>query len=290
MEGIDASLRRLQMDYVDLYQAHRYDVETPFEETMQAFADIVRAGKALYIGVSEWTAEQIRAAKALADELALSFVSNQPQYSTLWRVIEAEVVPTCRGAGHRAGRVVADRRRRADRQVRARFRSPAGSRAASDGSETMRFLRDDVLERVALLEPLAKEVDLSMAALAVAWVLQNSNVSSAIIGASRPEQVVDNVKAAGVTLDADLLAKIDEALLPVAVTDPAETAKNAPSERPNVPRPPGLPASRNRPRVARWRTVRYACKHREPSVRLVNVVDSASAGGGYSTGCRLIGP
>jgi aryl-alcohol dehydrogenase-like predicted oxidoreductase len=109
---------------------------------------------------------------------------------------------------------------------------PAESRAAGDGSGTMRFLRDEVLERVALLEPLAKQVDLSMAALAVAWVLQNSNVSSAIIGASRPEQVVDNVKAAGVRLDADLMAAIDDALLPVAVTDPGETAKNAPSERP----------------------------------------------------------
>jgi aryl-alcohol dehydrogenase-like predicted oxidoreductase len=109
---------------------------------------------------------------------------------------------------------------------------PQGSRASSDGSATMRFLRDEVLERVALLEPLAKEVDLSMAALAVAWVLQNANVSSAIIGATRPEQVRDNVKAAGVTLDAELLAKIDEALLPVAVTDPIETANSTPRQRP----------------------------------------------------------
>ena len=99
MEGIDASLRRLQLDYVDLHQAHRYDVETPLEETMQAFADIVRAGKALYVGVSEWTAEQIREARALADELGLGFVSNQPQYSALWRVIEGDVVPTCTALG-----------------------------------------------------------------------------------------------------------------------------------------------------------------------------------------------
>jgi aryl-alcohol dehydrogenase-like predicted oxidoreductase len=232
MEGIDASLRRLQMDYVDLYQAHRYDVETPLEETMQAFADIVRAGKALYVGVSEWTAEQIREAKAMADELGLGFVSNQPQYSALWRVIEGDVVPTCTALG--IGQVVWSPV--AGGVLTGKYAPgsapPSASRASTDGSETMRFLRDDVLERVALLEPLAKEVDLSMAALAVAWVLQNSNVSSAIIGASRPEQVVDNVKAAGVTLDADLLAKIDEALLPVAITDPAETANNAPRQRP----------------------------------------------------------
>jgi aryl-alcohol dehydrogenase-like predicted oxidoreductase len=231
-EGIDASLRRLQMDYVDLYQAHRYDVETPLEETMQAFADIVRAGKALYVGVSEWTAEQIRAAKALADELGVSFVSNQPQYSALWRVVEADVVPTCEALG--IGQVVWSPI--AGGVLTGKYAPgsapPSGSRASTDGSETMRFLRDEVLERVGLLEPLAKEVDLSMAALAVAWVLQNSNVSSAIIGASRPEQVVDNVKAAGVRLDADLLAKLDEALLPVAVTDPAETARNAPRQRP----------------------------------------------------------
>jgi aryl-alcohol dehydrogenase-like predicted oxidoreductase len=232
MEGIDASLRRLQTDYVDLYQAHRFDVETPIEETMQAFADIVRAGKALYVGVSEWTAEQIREAKALADELGFGFVSNQPQYSALWRVIEADVVPTCTALG--IGQVVWSPI--AGGVLTGKYgpgsAPPSGSRAESDGSATMRFLRDEVLERVALLEPLAKEVDLSMAALAVAWVLQNSNVSSAIIGASRPEQVLDNVKAAGVTLDADLMSQIDEALLPVAVTDPAETANNAPRQRP----------------------------------------------------------
>jgi aryl-alcohol dehydrogenase-like predicted oxidoreductase len=231
MEGIDASLRRLQMDYVDLYQAHRYDTETPLEETMQAFADIVRAGKAFYIGVSEWTAEQIREAKALADELGVSLVSNQPQYSALWRVIEAEVVPTCESLG--IGQVVWSPI--AGGVLTGKYKPggapPEGSRAAGADSETMRFMRDEVLDRVGQLEPLAKEVDLSLAALAVAWVLQNANVSSAIIGATRPEQVTDNVKAAGVTLDADLMTKIDEILLPVAVTDPAETARNAPKSR-----------------------------------------------------------
>jgi aryl-alcohol dehydrogenase-like predicted oxidoreductase len=232
MEGINASLRRLQMDYVDLYQAHRYDTETPLEETMQAFADIVRAGKAFYIGVSEWTADQIREAKLLADELGISLVSNQPQYSMLWRVIEGEVVPTCQELG--LGQVVWSPI--AGGVLTGKYQPgsvpPEGSRGAGDDSGTMRFLRDEVLERVAQLEPLAKEVDLSMAGLAVAWVLQNPNVSSAIIGASRPEQVVDNVKAAGVKLDADLMARIDEIILPVAVTDPAETAKNAPQQRP----------------------------------------------------------
>lgn len=232
MEGIDASLRRLQMDYVDVYQAHRYDTETPLEETMQAFADIVRAGKAFYVGVSEWTAEQIREAKALADELGVELVSNQPQHSMLWRVIEAEVVPTCDALdigqivwSPVAGGVLTGK-------YQPGSAPPERSRASGGDSASMRFLRDEVLERVTLLEPLAKEVDLSLAALAVAWVLQNPNISSAIIGASRPEQVADNVKAAGVKLDADLMVKIDEIILPVAVTDPAETAKNAPNSRP----------------------------------------------------------
>ena len=231
MEGIDASLRRLQMDYVDLYQAHRFDTETPLEETMQAFADIVKSGKAFYIGVSEWTADQIREAKALADELGVSLVSNQPQHSMLWRVIEAEVVPTCQALG--IGQVVWSPI--AGGVLTGKYQPgsapPEGSRGSSEGSGTMRFLKDDVLERVARLEPLAVEVGLSLAGLAVAWVLQNPNVSSAIIGASRPEQVADNAKAAGVVLEADLMARIDEIILPVAVTDPGETAKNAPRPR-----------------------------------------------------------
>jgi aryl-alcohol dehydrogenase-like predicted oxidoreductase len=232
MEGIDASLRRLQMEYVDLYQAHRYDTETPLEETMQAFADIVRAGKAFYIGVSEWTAEQIREAKALADELGVALVSNQPQHSMLWRVIESEVVPTCDALG--IGQVVWSPV--AGGVLTGKYQPgsapPERSRGSGEGGATMRFLRDEVLERVTQLEPLAKEVDLSLAALAVAWVLQNPNISSAIIGASRPEQVADNVKAAGVKLDAGLMTRIDEIILPVAVTDPGETAKQAPKTRP----------------------------------------------------------
>ncbi|MDQ4084647.1 MAG: aldo/keto reductase family protein [Actinomycetota bacterium] len=225
-ESIDASLRRLRTDHVDLYQAHRYDHETPLEETMEAFADVVRQGKALYIGVSEWTADQIREGHRLARELRIPFVSNQPQYSMLWRVIEAEVVPMCEQLG--IGQVVWSPI--AQGVLTGKYapgaRPPAGSRATDDkgGAEFIsRWLDDDVLTRVQQLEPLADEAGLSMASLAVAWVLQNANVSAAIIGASRPEQVTENVKAAGVRLDADLLKKIDEILDPVVERDPAQT-------------------------------------------------------------------
>ena len=230
MESIDASLRRLQTDHVDLYQAHRYDHETPLEETMEAFADVVHAGKAHYIGVSEWRAEEIRAAHALARELRIPLVSNQPQYNLLWRVIESEVVPTCEELG--MGQVVWSPI--AQGVLTGKYRvgqdHPAGSRATDEkGGDKMisRWLQDDVLQRVEKLEPLAEQAGLSMAQLAVAWVLQNPNVSSAIIGASRPEQVSDNVKAAGVRLDDDLMAAIDEAVAPVVERDPAKTVSPA---------------------------------------------------------------
>ncbi|GHJ58086.1 aldo/keto reductase [Nocardioides sp. OK12] len=230
MESIDASLRRLQTDHVDLYQAHRYDHETPLEETMEAFADVVRAGKAHYIGVSEWRAEEIREAHALARELHIPLVSNQPQYNLLWRVIESEVVPACEELG--MGQVVWSPI--AQGVLTGKYRvgqeHPAGSRATDEkGGDKMisRWLQDDVLRRVELLEPLAEQAGLSMAQLAVAWVLQNPNVSSAIIGASRPEQVTDNVKAAGVRLDDDLMAAIDEAVAPVVERDPAKTTSPA---------------------------------------------------------------
>ncbi|MBZ5734345.1 aldo/keto reductase family protein [Nocardioides sp. TRM66260-LWL] len=222
-ESIDASLRRLGTDHVDLYQAHRYDDETPLEETMEAFADVVRAGKALYIGVSEWRAEQIREAHALARELRIPLVSNQPQYNLLWRVIEAEVVPTCEELG--IGQIVWSPI--AQGVLTGKYRPgqphPEGSRATdAKGGDRMisRWLKDDVLERVQRLAPLADQAGLSLAQLAVAWTLQNPNVSSAIIGASRPEQVTENVKAAGVRLDADLLAAIDEIVEPVVTRDP----------------------------------------------------------------------
>jgi aryl-alcohol dehydrogenase-like predicted oxidoreductase len=226
-EGIDASLRRLGLDYVDLYQAHRYDHETPLEETMQAFADVVRAGKALYIGVSEWRAEQIREARALADELRVPLISNQPQYSAIYRVIEAEVIPASREAG--LSQVVWSPL--AQGVLTGKYQPgqapPEGSRAtdqAGGGADFIeRWMRDDVLERVQALRPIADEAGLSMASLALAWVLQEENVASAIIGASRPEQVQDNVKAVGVRLDPELKRRMDEILAPVVVTDPELT-------------------------------------------------------------------
>ncbi|GIE30208.1 aldo/keto reductase [Actinoplanes italicus] len=233
MESIDGSLRRLGTDYVDLYQAHRYDHHTPLEETMEAFGDVVRQGKAHYIGVSEWTAEQIRAAKPLADELRVRLVSNQPQYSMLWRVIEAEVVPASQELG--LGQIVWSPLAQGvlTGKYKAGQQPPAGSRATDEKSGAgfiARWMEDDVLNAVARLEPLAAEAGLTMAQLAVAWVLQNRNVSAAIIGASRPEQVRDNVKASGVKLDDGLLKAIDEIVEPVVTRDPSLTS--SPAERP----------------------------------------------------------
>ncbi|MDO5710706.1 MAG: aldo/keto reductase family protein [Micrococcales bacterium] len=235
MESINGSLTRLQTDYVDLYQAHRFDTETPLEETMQAFADIVRQGKALYIGVSEWTAEQLRAGVELARQMNFQLISSQPQYSMLWRVIEDEVVPTCRelgvsqivwspvAQGVLTGKYVPGQA------------PPQGSRATDEkgGADMIkRFMRDDVLSRVQALKPLADESGLTMAQLAIAWVLQNDNVAAALVGASRPEQVAENVKAAGVTLSPEVLAGIDKVLGDVVVRDPAMTLKSAPRQRP----------------------------------------------------------
>jgi len=230
MESINGSLQRLQTDYVDLYQAHRYDYETPLEETMEAFADIVHAGKAHYIGVSEWRAEEIRAAHTLAKELKIQLVSSQPQYSMLWRVPEAEVVPTSEELG--LGQIVWSPI--AGGALTGKYLPgqplPEGSRGANDDGGVSRWLNDDVLSRVQRLKPIADEAGLSLAQLAVAWVLQNPNVSAAIIGASRPEQVVENVKAAGVKLGADALKSIDEILDPVVERDPARTV--SPPKRP----------------------------------------------------------
>jgi len=226
IESANASLKRLQTDYIDLYQAHRFDTTVPLEETMLAFADLVRQGKVLYIGVSEWSAEHITRGAALARELKVPFVSNQPQYNMLWRVIESQVVP----ASEREGLSQIVWSPIAQGVLTGKYKPgqplPAGSRATDEkGGANMvkRFLNDDVLERVQKLEPLAAEAGLSLAQLAVAWVLQNPNVASAIIGASRPEQVHENVKAAGVKLDADLMAAIDTALEGVVENDPTLT-------------------------------------------------------------------
>ncbi len=233
LESINGSLRRLRTDHVDLYQAHRYDYETPLEETMQAFADVVRAGKAFYIGVSEWKAEEIRAAHRLATDLGIQLVSSQPQYSMIWRVIEAEVVPACEELG--IGQIVWSPM--AQGVLSGKYLPgqppPAGSRATDEKSGATfikRLMADEVLTRVQKLKPLAEQAGLTMPQLAIAWVLQNPNVSSAIVGATRPEQLRDNVKAAGVRLDADLLKAIDEALDPIVERDPART--ESPASRP----------------------------------------------------------
>ncbi|MFJ8578574.1 aldo/keto reductase family protein [Micromonospora sp. NPDC093277] len=233
MESINGSLRRLQTDYVDLYQAHRYDYSTPLEETMEAFADVVHSGKAHYIGVSEWQASQIRDAHRLARELRIPLVSSQPQYSMLWRVIEAEVIPTSEELG--LGQIVWSPM--AQGVLSGKYLPgqppPSGSRATDEKSGAgfiAKWLGDEVLTRVQRLKPLAEQAGLTMPQLAIAWVLQNPNVSSAIVGASRPEQVHDNVKAAGVKLDADLLKAIDEIVEPVTERDPAKT--ESPAQRP----------------------------------------------------------
>lgn len=233
MEAINGSLTRLQTDYVDLYQAHRYDYETPLEETMQAFADIVRQGKALYIGVSEWTAAQIRDGHALAKELGFQLISNQPQYSMLWRVIEAEVVPTSEELG--LSQIVWSPI--AQGVLSGKYHpgkpAPEGSRAtdAKGGSKMIeRWMSDEVLTGVQQLKPIADEAGLTMAQLSIAWVLQNPNVASAIMGASRPEQIEKNVAAAGVKLDAGIMAKIDDVIGPLAERDPAQTKSPASRE------------------------------------------------------------
>jgi aryl-alcohol dehydrogenase-like predicted oxidoreductase len=232
-ESINGSLRRLGTDYVDLYQAHRYDHATPLEETLRAFDDLVRQGKVLYVGVSEWDAEQIRRAVEIADQMGFDrLVSNQPQYSMLWRVIEAEVVPTSRELG--LGQIVWSPI--AQGILTGKYLPgqppPAGSRATdpTSGHFTERLRTDEILERVQQLRPIAEQAGLSMAQLAVAWVLQNDNVSSAIIGATRPEQVHENVKASGVVLEPEVMAAIDDVLGDVAKTDPRLTV--SPETRP----------------------------------------------------------
>jgi aryl-alcohol dehydrogenase-like predicted oxidoreductase len=230
IESANASLRRLQTDYIDLYQAHRYDHETPLVETMRAFDDLVRQGKALYIGVSEWRAEEIAAALRIADEMGLDrIVSNQPQYNMIWRVIESEIVPLCEKEG--IGQIVWSPI--AQGALTGKYlpgdAPPAGSRATdSAGSRFIaEYLTEDILGRVQQLRPVADAAGLTLSQLAVGWTLQNPDVSAAIIGASRPEQVRENVKASGVRLDPALLARIDDILGPVIVRDPAQTASPA---------------------------------------------------------------
>jgi aryl-alcohol dehydrogenase-like predicted oxidoreductase len=232
-EAAHASLRRLQTDYIDLYQAHRYDYETPLEETLRAFDDLVRAGKVLYIGVSEWRADEIAAALTIAGELGLDrIVSNQPQYNMLWRVIEPEILPLCEQEG--IGQIVFSPI--AQGVLTGKYRPgaapPADSRATDPSGSNFikRWLTDATLKAVSNLSPLAAEAGLSLAQLAVAWTLQHPGVSAAIIGATRPEQVRENVKAAGVRLDPELMKRIDDVLGQVIIRDPARTA--SPPRRP----------------------------------------------------------
>ena len=233
MESCHASLKRLGTDYIDLYQAHRFDVKTPLEETLIAFDDLVRQGKVLYIGFSEWNASQINEAVKIANELGLTkFISSQPQYSMLWRVIESEVDPVCKanGISHIVWSPIAQG------VLTGKYLPgqppPTDSRATSSegGSVTERFLKDDILQAVQNLKPIAADLNLTMAQLAVAWVLQNQNVASAIVGASKPEQVIEAAKASGVKLSSEVMAAIDQALHGVIATDPRLTV--SPDDRP----------------------------------------------------------
>ena len=234
-DGIHGSLRRLELDYVDLYQAHRYDYDTPLEETMQAFADIVRQGKALYIGVSEWTAEQLREGAVLAKELGFQLISNQPQYSALWRVIEERVIPTSQELG--ISQIVWSPL--AQGVLTGKYLPgqpvPEGSRATDEKSGAnfiQRFLRDEVLEAVQKLGPIADAAGITVPQLSLAWVLHNPNIAAALVGASRPEQLEDTVKASEIALDDDTYAAVNAALAGVAETDPEKTYEVSPKVRP----------------------------------------------------------
>jgi aryl-alcohol dehydrogenase-like predicted oxidoreductase len=227
IRSCEESLRRLQTDYIDLYQAHRFDYESPIDEVVRAFDDLIRAGKVLYAGVSEWKAAQIREAVELQRELGYDqFVSSQPQYSMLWRVIEAEVVPACEELG--LSQIVWSPL--AQGLLTGKYLPgqppPAGSRASDP--EHGKFMTDDMadhdlLTRIQALRGIADEAGLAMAQMAVAWVLSNSNVAAAIVGASRPEQLSDTIAASGVRLEPATLAAIDDVLGDVVERDPIHT-------------------------------------------------------------------
>jgi aryl-alcohol dehydrogenase-like predicted oxidoreductase len=233
IESLHASLERLQTDHVDLLQAHRYDYATPLEETLRAFDDLVRQGKVHYIGVSEWTAEQIAEALRLADEMGFDrIISNQPQYSLLWRVIEAEVVPLSEAEG--IGQIVWSPLSQGvltGKYLPGGATPPEGSRALGiEGGEMSWLLRDEVLKPVQAYAEVCRQAGYTPAAVALAWVLRNQNVSSAIIGASRPEQIAENVKALDIHLEADFVTEIEKILEPTTLFDPGFTI--SPAERP----------------------------------------------------------
>jgi len=231
MESINGSLKRLGTDYVDLYQAHRFDYETPLEETMQAFADIVRAGKALYIGVSEWTAEQIEAGAKLAKQMNFQLIGSQPQYSMLWRVIEKKVIPASEKNGlsqivwsPMAGGVLTGK-------YLPGVQPTEGTRASDPETATFleKFMTEETLSRVQQLKPLAEELGVNMPQFALAWTLQNPNVSSAIVGARTPEQIKSNLGADEIEIPKEVMKRIDQILGDSVVTDPSLT--KSPPER-----------------------------------------------------------
>ena len=214
LKQIDDSLARLQLDYVDLYQCHRYDPQVPLEETMDALTEVVRAGKARYLGFSEWTTEQIQASLDLSHERGFEkFVSSQPEYSLLHRDPEREVFPLCAANGisqivwSPLAQGVLTGKYRPGQEFAGEAR--ASGRASGFMSE---YLDEDTLERVQRLRPIAEGLGITMAQLALAWVLRESNLASAIVGASRPEHVSGNAAASGVDLDESTLRAIDDAL------------------------------------------------------------------------------
>jgi len=227
IESCNASLKRLQTDHIDLYQMHRFDVETPLEESLSAFDDLVRQGKVLYVGFSEWNAKQIADALKIQDARGYTrFISSQPQYSMLWRVIESEVIPVSQREG--IGQIVWSPV--AQGVLTGKYlpgkKAPAGSRATDKrGGANMisRWMNNDVLEAVQRLKPIADGVGLTLSQLAIAWVLQNPNVSSAIIGASKPAQLKENVKASGVKLEPAVMKAIDAALGNLPEKNPRKT-------------------------------------------------------------------
>ena len=232
MESVHASLKRLNTDHIDLYQMHRFDYETPIEESLRAFDDLIRQGKVHYIGFSEWSAPQISQALEIQKASGFDrFVSSQPQYSMLWRVIESKVVPLCEREG--IGQIVWSPI--AQGVLTGKYlpgkKPPTGSRATDkkNGAEMIsRWMRDEVLTAVAKLKPIADSVDLSMSQLALAWALANPNVSSVIMGASKASQVKENVKASGVKLSADVMSQIDKALGSIPETNPDKTESPKP--------------------------------------------------------------
>ncbi len=234
MESIHGSLRRLSMDYVDVYQAHRYDHFTPLEETMQAFADVVHAGKAHYIGVSEWSPEQLRRGHELANQLGIQLVSNQPQYNMVHRIIEPEVVPTSRELG--ISQVVFSPLY--EGILTGKYlpgeQAPEGSRAATEGVNqfvSRKMQDEELLRRVQGLRPIADDLGITMAQLALSWVLANDNIASAIAGASRPEQIAGSAAAADVDLPPEVVSRIDEVLGDRINRDAGQVGQASPTER-----------------------------------------------------------